>query len=301
MIFKFRPARLPTRHLRPGSARPPRVKVIPATWKHAWCKHGFSRIQSNSNMAMTNILAICHVRVFWWYSAKTMFTPAMFSRCRSFCNGAPCNRGALCPVCPVWPVGRPWCQNMCVYIYIHIYIYICIHMYIYIYIYIRIYIYVFIYTYIHIYIYIYMYIYIYIYIYIFINTNDLAWPLLRPSPSCSASSPASARSSGPRRRSRGRTGRRRRPPPFSEQNYTRNHTDDNPLETATEIHWQIPAKMLWTSGNILEHAAEKGNSVGKCHWQSVGKCHWESTMISEVLISGTQYFASPPLSKPGSS
>ena len=51
------------------------ARKVPATWKH-----GFSRIPSNSNMVIINVFAICYLRVFWWYSAKTMFTPTMFSR-----------------------------------------------------------------------------------------------------------------------------------------------------------------------------------------------------------------------------
>ena len=55
-------------------------KVNPATWKHGWSKRGFSRIPSNSNMVIINLSAICYSRVSWWYSAKIMFTPNMFSR-----------------------------------------------------------------------------------------------------------------------------------------------------------------------------------------------------------------------------
>ena len=46
--------------------------------------------------------------------------------------------------------------------------------------------------------------------------------------------------------------------------HTRNHTDDNSLENAAEIHWNIPVKIHWTSDNPLEHTT-KGNFVGKCH------------------------------------
>ena len=66
--------------LRVAKASSPDHAHFPATWKHGWSKHGFSRIQSSSNMVIINIFAICYLRMFWWYSAKTIFTPTMFSR-----------------------------------------------------------------------------------------------------------------------------------------------------------------------------------------------------------------------------
>ena len=38
------------------------IKDDPATWKHGWSKHGFSRIPSNSNMVIIHILVICYLR-----------------------------------------------------------------------------------------------------------------------------------------------------------------------------------------------------------------------------------------------
>ena len=49
------------------------------------------------------------------------------------------------------------------------------------------------------------------------------------------------------------------------------------------IQWAILGNIHWTSDNPLENTADKGNSIGTCHWKS--------TMISEVSISGVQYFA----------
>ena len=37
-------------------------------------------------MVIIHIFAICYLRVFGWYSAKTMFTPTMFSRGRILDN-----------------------------------------------------------------------------------------------------------------------------------------------------------------------------------------------------------------------
>ena len=57
---------------------------FPATWKHGWSKHGFSRIQwKHPQIANSKYIYNKHVLI-WWYSAKTMFTPTMFSRRRSF-------------------------------------------------------------------------------------------------------------------------------------------------------------------------------------------------------------------------
>ena len=42
-----------------------REAPFPATWKHSWNKHGFSRIPSNSHMVIINMFAICYLRVFW--------------------------------------------------------------------------------------------------------------------------------------------------------------------------------------------------------------------------------------------
>ena len=53
--------------------------VSPSAWKPGWSKPGFSRIPSNSNMVVISISAICYLRVFWWYSANTRFTPTRFS------------------------------------------------------------------------------------------------------------------------------------------------------------------------------------------------------------------------------
>ena len=59
-----------------------------------------------------------------------------------------------------------------------------------------------------------------------------------------------------------------------------------------KIHLTILGEIHWKSDNPLEDTTDKWNSVGKCRWKSIGQCHWKSTMISEVLISGVQYFAS---------
>ena len=49
-------------------------------------------------------------------------------------------------------------------------------------------------------------------------------------------------------------------------------------------NWQSFGTYNWTSEMLW-------TIVRKYHWTSIGKCHWISTMISEVLISGVQYFA----------
>ena len=45
-------------------------------------------------MVIINICVICYLRVFWWYSAKTMFTPTMCSRFRYtlVCAQPPCGK-----------------------------------------------------------------------------------------------------------------------------------------------------------------------------------------------------------------
>ena len=58
-----------------ASRRPPSS----ATCKHGWGKHGFSRILSNSQMVIIDIVVQCSS----WYSAKFMLTPTMFSRRRA--------------------------------------------------------------------------------------------------------------------------------------------------------------------------------------------------------------------------
>ena len=70
----------------------------------------------------------------WLYSAKTMFTPAMFSRRRS--------RGNTCIFSArrtrLYMLNTIFIRNACVYIYIHIYIYIlCVQDYILFYILVR--------------------------------------------------------------------------------------------------------------------------------------------------------------------
>ena len=56
------------------------------------------------------------------------------------------------------------------------------------------------------------------------------------------------------------------------------------------IHWTIPVKIHWEKDNPLDNTTEQLYYIGNCHWHSIGKCHWKFTMISEVLISGVQYF-----------
>ena len=54
----------------------------PATWKHGWSKHGFSRIPPR-HPQIANGKYICNNNVWiWWYSGKTMFTPTMCSHRR---------------------------------------------------------------------------------------------------------------------------------------------------------------------------------------------------------------------------
>ena len=90
----------------------------PATWRHGWIKHGFSRVPSNSNMVIIIILAICYLRVFWWYSAKTMFTPTMLSRGQVM--GA--LRRALAAREDGGDVGEQLLHDWSMYIYIYIHI-----------------------------------------------------------------------------------------------------------------------------------------------------------------------------------
>ena len=140
--------------------------------KHAWSKHGCSRIPYKSNIVIIHICVIGYLKVFWWYSAKTMFTPTIFTR-----------RRIIQPWKVKVSVGTILGDN-CVFnfmwLYIYIYIYICIQMYICIYIYIcvcmcmYIYIYIYICTHTYIYLYLYLYIYIYIYIYIYVCVFSLS-------------------------------------------------------------------------------------------------------------------------------
>ena len=78
----------------------------------------------------------------------------------------------------------------------------------------------------------------------------------------------------------------------SEQNYTPDVTKVRfHWKMPLKIHWICPVQIHWESDNPLEHTTDKWNCVGKWHWKFIGKCHWKSTMISEVLMSGVQYFA----------
>ena len=112
-----------------------RLVTLAGDVKHGWSKHGFSRIPSNSNMVIINIFAICYLRVFWWYYARTMFTPTRFSRGRSRSRASDPTDGDS-------EVGR-WPERGCQgnfhprinkhmkYVYRHIYIYIYTYIYIY--------------------------------------------------------------------------------------------------------------------------------------------------------------------------
>ena len=72
----------------PGNGKTRGLADLPATWKHGWSKQAFSRIPSNHpQIANSNHIYDNHVLI-WWYSAKTMFTPTMFSRRRVLFFGA---------------------------------------------------------------------------------------------------------------------------------------------------------------------------------------------------------------------
>ena len=87
------------------------------------------------------------------------------------------------------------------------------------------------------------------------------------------------------------TGRTRRGSQ-GERLQTRNHTKAKfHWKMPQKVHWNFPVKIHWGSDNARENTTEKWTSFGKCRWKSIGKCHWKSTMISELLISGVQYFA----------
>ena len=85
--------------------------------KVVWCggggcyyKHGFSRIQSNSNMVIIHIFAICYLRLPWGKYARTMFTPTMFSRGRNLLCG---DFARQCHTCHILPpseidLGLSW-------------------------------------------------------------------------------------------------------------------------------------------------------------------------------------------------
>ena len=108
-------------------------------------------------MVIKNIFAICYLRVFWWYSAKTMLTPTMFSRRRvwaprsgrSVCSD---RRGELPQQAALGGRGRHIYLSLSIYIYI-----ICMCIYIYIYHVLSI-----------------IHIYIYIYTHIFVNGGLLS-------------------------------------------------------------------------------------------------------------------------------
>ena len=104
-------------------------EVSPATWTHGWSKHGSSRIPSNSNMVIIHII-ICYLRVFWWYSAKTMFTPTMFSLGR-LPGPRRSHSGSLSPSWPsaTEPLSYLGALSISRSFSIHIYIYTYTHVY----------------------------------------------------------------------------------------------------------------------------------------------------------------------------
>ena len=89
-----------------SSASPQRSRH-PATWKHGWSKHGFSRLPSKYPQVANNKY-ICNNHVWiWWYSAKTMFTPTMF-----FTSPGHCFLLALLGMCIYFHPGRA-CFGTC--------------------------------------------------------------------------------------------------------------------------------------------------------------------------------------------
>ena len=159
---------------------------VPATWKHGWSKHGSSIIPSKHSIPQD----LCSPCLNLTDSARSMFTPTMFSR-RRVCSSRLQGRTL-----------RDTASNRTQQFTLRFFFHYC-----YIYIYIRVYIYIYMYIYIYIYTHVYLSLSIYIYIYIYIHnrTEPKRWFLemsrtetnqTEPLPSCYENWPCSARPLG---------------------------------------------------------------------------------------------------------